>query len=1053
MQILSVILENIKSYRSARIALNAGTTAIRGYNGAGKSTIIAAVGAALFGYFQGSQNDLVREGETGGKIVVTFVSANDERVYDVERRLGRSAKWFVHDPEMRSRVAEDRDDVQDFLRLHLGIDSTMPLAELFSKAIAVPQGTFTADFLQTAGKRREIFEGLLQVADYTDAPDALREAVNECKSRLAALDVRLAEIQARTADLPSWRGERENLLTEVATLASRVTALAAERVTVEGRITAVRAALEELARLEQIRDRAHHAWQLAEEQTRRVTADETRAATAATACQNAEAGHRHFLATETDLRAAQADQACMQDLEKILARLEAAARAHEAARDNALQQLHDAEAAAGERDRLIPLVARQQDLEERLKAAQDAVKTHGRLIAEQKRMLSERATIETTVRTVTEQIAALERLQDLAALAPARREAHETLVKTHAAQAVHQKRFEDLRAQRDRLAKQVQAAEITRHAADAEVRHLRSLLPQAAEWAACEQRRQDLAAKISRTRAEITHTEQSLHASQGGECPFLREPCQNLARRGVHSLESYFTTQLTAQMAALLPVERDLAGAETESKRLATLRAETERLPEREHAATQIVATLAEMQSEWERARAACDAAQAELCDPAALQREIQAAKQALDASAKAERDVAQLALLDQQRSQQNTRLGDMTARLGERETEIQTAADLAAPLAGYQQALRELGDPRTRQAHAGALAAQIPAKHAAIAAKELEVAQAAEQIVATTTQLAPFADLAQRIAGLQAAIAATRDAHETYLRNESDAARLPEMRAHAETARAHLAAAATARDAATATCDAHAATADPAALVVAQERQREIDAEFAAVTERITGHGARVRDLEAKIAAAERELREGETAQRARDRVEEALGFIEYSRKIIKEAGPLVTRRLLREISATANRVFGEIMGDRSATLTWKEDFDISVRVGPHERHFSQLSGGEQMSAALAVRMALLRRLSRANLAIFDEPTQNMDEERRVNLAGQIRRVTGFDQLIVISHDDTFEEGLDAVIHVRKERGDSVAESLGGEDQPASLLPFPLHETEGGLWRASASV
>jgi len=49
------------------------------------------------------------------------------------------------------------------------------------------------------------------------------------------------------------------------------------------------------------------------------------------------------------------------------------------------------------------------------------------------------------------------------------------------------------------------------------------------------------------------------------------------------------------------------------------------------------------------------------------------------------------------------------------------------------------------------------------------------------------------------------------------------------------------------------------------------------------------------------------------------------------------------------------------------------------------------------------------------------MDDERRGNLAEQIRRVKGFEQLIVISHDDTFEQGLDSVIHLDKRGGETL--------------------------------
>jgi exonuclease SbcC len=48
------------------------------------------------------------------------------------------------------------------------------------------------------------------------------------------------------------------------------------------------------------------------------------------------------------------------------------------------------------------------------------------------------------------------------------------------------------------------------------------------------------------------------------------------------------------------------------------------------------------------------------------------------------------------------------------------------------------------------------------------------------------------------------------------------------------------------------------------------------------------------------------------------------------------------------------------------------------------------------------------------------MDELRRMNLADQIRRVRGFDQLIVISHDDTFEQGLDSLVRLNKVNGET---------------------------------
>jgi len=80
-------------------------------------------------------------------------------------------------------------------------------------------------------------------------------------------------------------------------------------------------------------------------------------------------------------------------------------------------------------------------------------------------------------------------------------------------------------------------------------------------------------------------------------------------------------------------------------------------------------------------------------------------------------------------------------------------------------------------------------------------------------------------------------------------------------------------------------------------------------------------------------------------------------------------------------------------------------------------------MSAALAIRLALLRRVSDIDVAFFDEPTANLDEARRENLAEEISDIRGFSQLFVISHDDTFERLTNNLIRVRKENGESLVE------------------------------
>ena len=152
-------------------------------------------------------------------------------------------------------------------------------------------------------------------------------------------------------------------------------------------------------------------------------------------------------------------------------------------------------------------------------------------------------------------------------------------------------------------------------------------------------------------------------------------------------------------------------------------------------------------------------------------------------------------------------------------------------------------------------------------------------------------------------------------------------------------------------------------------------------------------------------------------EKIHEVITFI---REILKKSGPMIAQNLVETISGKATQIFREIMGNFDLTLKWKDDYEIVLEEQGRERPFLNLSGGEQMAAALSIRLSLLEQLSDIRIAFFDEPTTNMDEIRREGLAEQIRIITEtkrFKQLFVISHDDTFESRADNVIHIQKQK------------------------------------
>ncbi|MGH2510183.1 MAG: hypothetical protein ACRDHZ_22625, partial [Ktedonobacteraceae bacterium] len=334
------------------------------------------------------------------------------------------------------------------------------------------------------------------------------------------------------------------------------------------------------------------------------------------------------------------------------------------------------------------------------------------------------------------------------------------------------------------------------------------------------------------------------------------------------------------------------------------------------------------------------------------------------------------------------------------------------------QQALASLNDPRS-----ASRAAQEIIKPEATYQQQLQQAQATfqaktHQMEELVSELEAYTHLDHAISEQEVIREYAANGHQVYLKNIETAGRLPEReqicaeaQQSMEQAAEHLAHAEDAYQ--------QAATAFNEQEFLALEGEiRLLEHEITRLASEMQNLQKQMNELEQRIAAAEALLIELEIAQKERQTLDDLTTMMEHFRKLIKDAAPHVLRAMLNDISAEANRIFGEIMGDRSTQLSWTDDYEITLVRQGNKRSFAQLSGGEQMSAALAVRLALLKKLSTINIAFFDEPTQNMDEQRRINLAEQIRRVRGFDQLLVISHDDTFEQGLDSLIRLRKQDG-----------------------------------
>lgn len=141
----------------------------------------------------------------------------------------------------------------------------------------------------------------------------------------------------------------------------------------------------------------------------------------------------------------------------------------------------------------------------------------------------------------------------------------------------------------------------------------------------------------------------------------------------------------------------------------------------------------------------------------------------------------------------------------------------------------------------------------------------------------------------------------------------------------------------------------------------------------------------------------------------------------LMRRAGGRVAELYTGRISAFAARMYAGVAED-GAQLRFDTEYDaklVDIYKGNERiRSFNQLSGGQRMIAALCVRIAMLTCFAGLPIAFFDEPTENIDAEKKQNLAEILKKMLGeFTQIFIISHDDAFDRLTENVIYLEETR------------------------------------
>ncbi|WP_238442528.1 AAA family ATPase [Desulforamulus reducens] len=144
---------------------------------------------------------------------------------------------------------------------------------------------------------------------------------------------------------------------------------------------------------------------------------------------------------------------------------------------------------------------------------------------------------------------------------------------------------------------------------------------------------------------------------------------------------------------------------------------------------------------------------------------------------------------------------------------------------------------------------------------------------------------------------------------------------------------------------------------------------------------------------------------------------ILEKARYILKNSQEPVARNLTSRVAAQAQTIYNT-MSSEAAQFNWRSgDYTLYVTTVSGEKRFASLSGGQQMKAALAMQLAMVKEFSRAGFCAFDEPTYGLDAESRSMLAeaiGKAQEECKFEQLLLVSHDQAFDDKVEHVLNLQ---------------------------------------